>query len=84
MIILIGFSLVAKTDPTVRSIVRNILDEPIPEAVKKRLLTPLLPQPTAPVRKRKLEKRKALLQEFDPLHTVTRCGSRRAPAIGDS
>jgi len=68
----IDWLLSSSQDPTLQSIVRNILDEPIPEAVKKRLLEPLLPQPTASVRKRKLEKRKALLQEFDPLHTVTR------------
>jgi len=51
--------------------VQNILDEPIQEATKKRLLKPLLPQPNPPPRKRKLEKRKAFLQEFDPLHAVT-------------
>ena len=50
--------------------VQNILDEPIPEATKKRLLKPLLPRPVPPPRKRKLEKQKAVLQEFDPLHAV--------------
>jgi len=60
-------------DPrTLRTVVHNILDEPIPEATKKRLLKPLLPRPIPPPRKRKLEKRKATLQEFDPLHAVTR------------
>jgi len=53
-------------------VVQNILDEPIPEAVKKRLLKPLLPRPIPPPRKRKVKKQKALLQEFDPLHTVTK------------
>jgi len=57
---------------TLQNVVQNILDEPIPEAVKKRLLKPLLPRPIPPPRKHKLEKRKATLQEFDPLHTVTR------------
>jgi len=55
----------------VRSVVQNILDEPIPEATKKRLLKPLLPRPVPPPRKRKLEKQKAVLQEFDPLYAVT-------------
>jgi len=54
----------------VRSVVQNILDEPIPEATKKRLLKPLLPRPVLRPRKRKLEKQKAVLQEFDPLHAV--------------
>ena len=35
-------------------------------------LKPLLPRPIPPLRKSKLEKRKATLQEFDPLHAVTR------------
>ena len=58
--------------PTLSTVVQNILDEPIPEAVKKRLLKPLLPRPIPPPRKRKVKKQKALLQEFDPLHTVTK------------
>ena len=57
---------------TLRTVVQNILDELIQEATKKRLLKPLLRQPNPPPRKRKLEKRKAFLQEFDPLHAVTR------------
>jgi len=56
---------------TLWSVVQNILDEPIPEATKKRLLKPLLPRPVPRPRKRKLEKQKAVLQEFDPLHAVT-------------
>lgn len=57
---------------TLRTVVQNILDEPIPEAVKKRLLKPLLPRPIPLPRKRKLEKQKAVLQEFDKLYSVTR------------
>ena len=57
----------------VRSVVQKTLDEPIPEATKKRLLKPLLPRPVPRPRKRKLEKQKAVLQEFDPLHAVTQC-----------
>ena len=44
-------------------VVQNILDEPIAEPTKK------LPRPVPPPRK--LEKQKAVLQEFDPLHAVT-------------
>jgi len=53
-------------------VVQNILDEPILEAVKKRLLKPLLPRPIPPPRKRNVKKQKAMLHEFDPLHTLTK------------
>ena len=49
--------------------VQSILDEPIPLAVKKHLIKPLLSKkyrPSAPPRKRKERKRKAILEEFDP------------------
>ena len=59
---------------TLQAVVQNILDEPIPEAVKKK---PLLPRPIPPPRKRKLEKQKVVLQEFDPLHAVVPVGTRR-------
>ena len=48
----------------------NILDKPIPGAVKQRLLKPLLPgklRPSRPPRMRKDRKRKAILEELDPL-----------------
>ena len=50
--------------PALRTIIQNILDEPIPEATKRRLLKPLLPRPVPPVRKNRGVKRKALLAEF--------------------
>lgn len=46
------------------------MDEPIPEAVKARLLKPLPPRkyrPFPPSHKKKERKRKVLQEEFDPL-----------------
>ncbi|KAK3707294.1 hypothetical protein QZH41_004240 [Actinostola sp. cb2023] len=59
-----------KSEPTDSTdVIKNILDEPIPEGMKKRLLKPLLPgkfksRPIPTPRK----KRKAILEEFDPHH----------------
>ena len=53
-----------------QDVVRDILDAPIPEAVKKRLLKPLLPEayrPIPPPRKARERKRKAITEEFDPV-----------------
>ena len=46
---------------------QNILNEPIPKNVKRRLLRPLKQRPVPPARKRKLEKPKTILVEFDPI-----------------
>ncbi|KAK3791050.1 hypothetical protein RRG08_010454 [Elysia crispata] len=62
---------------TLHDVVKNILDEPIPEAVKRRLLRPLQPRkyrPIPPPRRAKERKRKAIEKEFDPIprHKVLR------------
>jgi len=62
-----------KDPTTLRTAVQNILDEPIPEAMKTWLLKPLLPRPIPPTCKHKLGKRQAVLREFDPLHDKTKC-----------
>ena len=54
--------------------VQNILDERIPKSVKRRLLRPLKPRPVPPVCQRKIEKRKAILEELDPLAKNAREG----------
>ena len=57
-------------DSALRNVVLNILDEPIPEAVKRRLLRPLQPReyrPIHPPRRAKARKRKAIQEEFDPI-----------------
>ena len=64
-------------DPIPRHKVQNILDEPIPDSVKARLLKPLWPgkyRPTPAPRKKKAAKRKAIEEEYDPIlrHKVLR------------
>ena len=64
-------------DSTLQDVVKNILDEPIPEAVKRRLLKPLQPReyrPIPPPCRAKERKRKAIEEEFDPIpnHKVLR------------
>ena len=57
-------------DSALHDVVKNILDEPIPEAVKRRLLRPLQPReyrPIPPPRRAKERKRKAIEEEFDPI-----------------
>ena len=68
----IDWLLSSNQDAILQSVARNILDEPIPEAVKERLLKPLLPKPIPAPRKRKQEKRQTVLREFDPLHDKTK------------
>ena len=53
-----------------QKVVRNILDEPIPETVKRRLLKPLYPEKYRPPRPSptwKDRKRKDIEEEFDPI-----------------
>ena len=60
--------LIAEDAPAVQNVIRNALEEPIPEGVNKKLKTPLKPkpyQPTAPPRKR--NRRQQLLRQFDPI-----------------
>ena len=57
-------------DSAIRNVIQNILDEPIPEAVKRRLLKPLQPSKyrhIPPPRKAKARKRKVIQEEFDPI-----------------
>ena len=53
-----------------QKVVRNILDEPIPETVKRRLLKPLFPKkyrPPRPPLTWKDRESKVILEQFDPL-----------------
>ena len=60
--------LLSENVPAVKKIIKNALEEPIPETTKKRLRPPLQPkpyQPIAPPRKR--NRRQQLLRQFDPI-----------------
>ena len=60
-------------DSAFHDVVKNILDEPIPEVVKRRLLKPLKPQkyrPIPPPLKAKAKKRKAIQEEFNPIQKL--------------
>ena len=64
-------------DSALHDVVQNILDEPIPEAVKRRLLRPLQPRkyrPIPPPRRAKERTRKTIEEAFDPIprHKVLR------------
>ena len=55
--------------PAVKKIIRNVLEEPIPEETKKRLKPPLKPKPYKPIpppRNRNRNRRQQLLGQFDP------------------
>ena len=63
--------LIAEDTPTIRRVINTLLDEPIPEATKKKLkapLKPLKPIPKPPPRNRKRNKKETLLKIFDPTH----------------
>ena len=52
-----------------QDVVQNILDEPIPDKLKRRLLQPLLPRkyrPSPPPQMSKDKKERAIQEEFDP------------------
>ncbi len=54
-----------QTQESLHDVVQNIMNEPIPEAVKRRLIKSLLPGKYRPPQKRKERKRKAIREEFD-------------------
>ena len=62
--------LIAEDAPTVQKVIKTALDKPIPEAIKKKLKTPLQPEPykpKPPPRNRKRNKQETILKIFDPI-----------------
>ena len=59
--------LLSKNVPAVKKIIKNVLEEPIPEAAQKRLKTPLQPKPYKPIPPpRNRNRRQQLLRQLDP------------------
>ena len=74
---------------TLHDVVKNILDEPVSDSVKARLLKPLQPgkyRPSPPPRvakqRAKERKRKALEEEFDPILAQVPHKSLRSAVVG--
>ena len=60
--------LLSENVPAVKKIIRNVLEEPIPETVQKRLKSPLQPKPYKPIPPpRNRNRRQQLLRQFDPI-----------------
>ena len=62
--------LIAEDTPTIQRVINTLLDEPIPEATKKKLkapLKPLKPIPKPPPRNRKRNRKETILKIFDPI-----------------
>ena len=62
-------------EPVFQTVAHNILEEPIAEDTKRRLLAPLLPRdyvPRPPPRKPKIKNTKAStgMEKFDPFHSM--------------
>ena len=62
--------LIAEDTPTIQRVINTLLDEPIPEATKKKLkapLKPLKPIPKPPPRNIKRNRKETILKIFDPI-----------------
>ena len=62
--------IIAEDTPTIQRVINTLLDEPIPEATKKKLkapLKPLKPTPKPPPRNRKRNRKETILKIFDPI-----------------
>ena len=59
--------LISENAPAVKKIIKNVLEEPIPEEAQKRLKPPLQPKPYQPIPPpRKRNRRQQLLRQYDP------------------
>ena len=58
--------LLVEDPPTVKRVIKNVLEEPIPEAAQKRLKAPLQPKPFQPIPPPRNRNRR-YLKQFDPI-----------------
>ena len=59
--------LLSENAPAVKKIIRNVLEEPIPEQTKKQLKPPLQPKPYQPIPPPRNRNKRQLLRQFDPI-----------------
>ena len=59
--------LLSENAPTVKKIIRNVLEEPIPEEAQKQLKPPLQPKPFQPIPPPRNRNKRHLLRQFDPI-----------------
>ena len=62
--------LLAENPPVVKKIIKNVLEEPIPETAQKRLEPPLQPKPFQPIPPPR-NRNKRLLRQLDPIQPNT-------------
>ena len=60
--------LLSENPPAVKKIIKNVLEEPIPETTQKRLKPPLQPKPFQPIPPPR-NRNKRLLRQLDPIPT---------------
>ena len=59
--------LLSENVPAVKKIIKNVLEEPIPEEAQKRLKSPLQPKPYKPIPPPRKRNKIQLLRQFDPI-----------------
>ena len=59
--------LISENAPAVKKIIRNVLEEPIPETAQKQLKPPLQPKPFQPIPPPRNRNKRQLLRQFDPI-----------------
>ena len=59
--------LLSENVPAVKKIIKNVLEEPIPETAQKQLKPPLQPKPFQPIPPPRNRNKRQLLRHFDPI-----------------
>ena len=59
--------LISENAPAVKKMIKNVLEEPIPEQTKKQLKPPLQPKPFQPIPPPRNRNKRQPLRQFDPI-----------------